>query len=130
MTAAVSARVAGLMASSASLFRFVEESAWARRRDKPGIVDFAIGNPHEEPLPAFVEALQRWSVPRNKDWFAYKLSEPAAQEAAAAGLRERRGDPFAAEDICLTNSAIAALTVAVTAVSDHGDRSDEHMTEF
>lgn len=122
MTAAsVSQRVAGLMASSASLFAFFGDSAWARRRDEPGIVDFALGNPHEEPLPAFVDALQRWSVPRTKDWFAYKLSEPAAREAAAAGLRERRDEPFAAEDICLTNGAFAALTVAVTAVADPGD---------
>ena len=41
--------------------------------------DFAAGNPQEMALPGFVEALGRWAVPHDKDWFAYTMNKPEAQ---------------------------------------------------
>lgn len=117
----MSQRAASLLGTLTPLFTFMTQSTWARRKDQPGVNDFVVGNPHEPPLPAFADALQRWSVPRNKDWFAYKMSEPAAQAAAGAALRERTGLPFADEDICLTNGAFAAIAVALAALTDPGD---------
>jgi aspartate aminotransferase len=73
------------------------------------------------PLPGFVAALQRWSQPQNKDWFAYKLSEEAARETVCATLRAWRGIPFEADDIMMTNGGFAALTVALNAVVNAGD---------
>jgi hypothetical protein len=79
------------------LRRFFYESAYARRDPAdPQNCDFVAGNPQEMVLPEYVESLQRWTVPQDKDWYAYKFNEPYAQEAAAAGLRERRGIPFEA----------------------------------
>ena len=43
--------------------------------------------------PGFSDALQRWSVPQHKDWFAYKLSEPQSQRTVAASLSAQRGVP-------------------------------------
>jgi aspartate aminotransferase len=100
---------------------FFNESSYARRAGDPTIYDFAVGNPHELALPGFVAALGRWSVPQNKDWFGYKMSEPAAQQIIAAALRERRGLPFEADDILLTNGAFAALSVVLGAIVDPGD---------
>jgi len=48
------------------LIEFVTQSAWAQRRDDPDIADFTFGNPHEMPLPGYVDALQRWAVPQHK----------------------------------------------------------------
>lgn len=110
-----------LMQPLAPVYRFFLESAYARRQGEPGINDFAVGNPHEMPLPAFAEALQRWAVPQHKDWFAYVESEAPARAAAAEGLRERRGVAYAPEDIHLTNGAFAALAVALRALVDPGD---------
>ncbi len=110
-----------LLGAQAPLFRFFTESTWAREGRRPGGADFVAGNPHEMALPGFVEALQRWSVPRDKDWFAYKFNEPHAQEAIVAALRERRGVPFEPQDVFLTDGAFAGLIVAIRAVADPGD---------
>jgi aspartate aminotransferase len=103
------------------IFRFFTESAWARRHDLGTVCDFAFGNPHDMPLPLYVEALQKAIIPQNKDWFAYKQSEAEAQVVVSASLSERLGHPFAAEDICLTNGAFAGLNIAIKTIINAGD---------
>jgi len=104
------------------LRRFFYESAYARRDPAdPQNCDFVAGNPQEMVLPEYVESLQRWTVPQDKDWYAYKFNEPYAQEAAAAGLRERRGIPFEAEDILVTDGGFAGLNLCIRTVTDPGD---------
>ncbi|MGH2545211.1 MAG: aminotransferase class I/II-fold pyridoxal phosphate-dependent enzyme [Ardenticatenaceae bacterium] len=120
-TGVVAERVAGIVAMLGPLFRFVTESRYARRVGDPAICDFVFGNPHDAPLEGFVAALVRWSLPQNKDWYAYKMSEPEATSVVAAALRERRGAPFEEEDVFLTNGAFAALSVTLAAISDPGD---------
>jgi aspartate aminotransferase len=120
-TPVISRQMSQLLASLSAFFAFATDSTWARRRFEPGVADFTIGNPHEMPLPAVAAALQRWSAPQDKDWFGYKMSEPAAVAAVAASLRERRGVAFAAEDIIMTTGGFAGLSVALRAVVDAGD---------
>ncbi|HKZ70883.1 MAG TPA: hypothetical protein VJL59_13570 [Anaerolineales bacterium] len=67
-----SQRAANVMAAAAPIFRFAVESPIVQKRGQPSICDFLFGDPHDMPIPAFAEALARWSVPQNKDWFAYK----------------------------------------------------------
>ncbi|MDQ3808688.1 MAG: hypothetical protein M3336_00185, partial [Chloroflexota bacterium] len=38
----------------------------------PETSNFLAGNPQEVAPPAYVDILQRWAVPRDKNWFAYK----------------------------------------------------------
>ena len=52
---------------------------------KPETADFTFGNPHEMPLPGLVAALRAAPSRCDKDWFAYKTSEPEA-----CGLARRR----------------------------------------
>src|SRR5439155_16531659 len=61
-------------------------------RDRP-VADFVAGNPQEGTLPEFLAALQRWSVPQNTGWFAYKTPDRRARHAAAAALAARLGLP-------------------------------------
>jgi len=104
------------------LRRFFYESAYARRDPAdPQNCDFVAGNPQEMVLPEYVESLQRWTVPQDKDWYAYKFNEPYAQEAAAAGLRERRGVPFEADDVLVTDGGFAGLNLCIRTVTDPGD---------
>jgi len=117
----ISRRTDELLSDLAPLIRFFTESRWASRYGQAGIADFVAGNPQEAPLPEFVEAIQRWSVPQDVRWFAYKQSEEPAREAAAAALRERRGIPFQAEDVFMTSGAFAGLAVVIRAVADPGD---------
>src|SRR5437763_1499310 len=94
------------------ILQFVE----ARQRSGARANDFTAGNPQELAMPAFVAALTRWSVPQDKDWFAYKLPDRRAQEAAAAGLSDRLGLHFEPQDIVLAHGAHGGLALALHAV--------------
>jgi aspartate aminotransferase len=117
----ISARVQGLAAAAQPFMRLFTDSEYARRAGTPGVSDFAFGNPHELPLPGLVAALQRAAVPRDENWFAYKLSEPRSQEIVAASLRAWRGIPFEPADIALTTAGFGALAIGLKAVTDPGD---------
>jgi aspartate aminotransferase len=72
-------------------------------------------------LPGFVKALQYWSEPQDKDWFAYKMSEPAARAAIAENLRRWRGVDYQEQDIFLTPGAFGALAVTMNTLLEQGD---------
>jgi len=116
----VSRRIAAIHAATPVL-EFLTASSQARRQHEPGVANFLLGNPHQMPLPGFVDTLRHWSVPQDKDWFAYKINDPKAQAAVATILRERRNVPFDPADIFLTNGATGGLAVALGAVVDPGD---------
>lgn len=117
----ISDRMAAVGQAVEHVMRFFRESSWARLSTDPDVCDFTFGNPQEMPLPGFVEALGRWSVPQNKDWYAYKNNEPGPCGIVASALREQRGLPFEADDIFLTNGAFAALSVTLCALVNPGD---------
>lgn len=83
--------------------------------------DFALGNPHEMPLQAFVKALEKAAVPENKDWYAYKFNEPQAVETVAESLTQLFDKVFEPEDIFMTNGATGALDVVLNTVLEFGD---------
>ena len=118
----LAAKLDRILQGQVPLLRFFTESAWSKRDlDDPENADFVAGNPQEMVMPEFVEALQRWSVPRDKDWYAYKFNEPYARAAAASALRDRRGVAFEDEDIFLTDGAFAGLNITIGTVTDPGD---------
>lgn len=104
------------------VIRFFLEGGWANRDPSdPENCDFVAANPQEMVLPEFLESLQRWTVPQDKDWYGDKLNEPYACEAVAAGLRERRGVPFRSEDVLITDGAFTGLNVCLRAVTNPGE---------
>jgi aspartate aminotransferase len=104
------------------VIRFFLEGGWAKRDPTdPENCDFVAANPQEMVLPEFLESLQRWTVPQDKDWYGDKLNEPYACEAVAAGLRERRGVPFVSEDVLVTDGAFTGMTVCLRAVTNPGE---------
>lgn len=116
-----SSRVNIILQATYPVMEYITSSRWSERRHEPGICDFLLGNPHDMPLPEFSEAMRKWSTPQDKDWFAYKMSEPASREVIASALRQSHSLPFEPEDIQLTNGAFAGLTVALTTLTDPGD---------
>src|SRR5437016_966189 len=88
---------------------------------QPDVANFAVGNPQEMPLPAYVAALRDATEPRNKDWFAYKLSEAAPQRTVAATLRKRTGMEWDPADVAMTNGGFAAIAVALRTLVEPGD---------
>jgi aspartate aminotransferase len=109
-----------LRASMAPFRRFFDGPIWARR-DDAGIANFAVGNPQEMPLASYVDALARALPPQDKDWFAYKLSEPRSQRTVARTLSERTGLDWDPADIAMTNGGFAALAVSLRAIVEPGD---------
>jgi len=88
---------------------------------KPEACDFMFGNPHDLPLPGYVEALRRGLEPTGKDHYAYTMDLPAATAAIGAGLRERFGIAFRDQDIHMTNGNFAALAILLRLLADPGD---------
>jgi aspartate aminotransferase len=103
------------------VFDFLRKSGYQTRRLEPGVLDFTLGDPHEMPLPAYVDALREAAIPRDELWFAYKFSQEPAQEAAAASLRRVVDLPWESGRIRMTTGGFGAITVAMKAVADPGD---------
>jgi aspartate aminotransferase len=113
-------RRARLRQSVAPFLAFFE-GPFARLNLEADVANFAVGNPQEMPLPAYVDALRRHVDPQDKDWFAYKLSEEASQRTVARTLSARTGLPWDASDVAMTNGGFAALAVAMRTLVDPGD---------
>ncbi|MEX1073099.1 MAG: aminotransferase class I/II-fold pyridoxal phosphate-dependent enzyme [Chloroflexota bacterium] len=94
---------------------------FARLNANPEIANFAVGNPQDSPMPAYVDALRGQLEPRRRDWFAYKGSEPKSQITVARSLSARTGMKWDPADVAMTNGGFAALAVAMRALVEPGD---------
>jgi aspartate aminotransferase len=103
------------------LFDFARRSGYQERRLEPGVLDFTFGDPHEMPMPEYVEALRAATVPQDELWFAYRFSQLPAQEAAAAGLRRLVDLPWTADRVRMTTGGFGAIAIALKAVADPGE---------
>jgi aspartate aminotransferase len=103
------------------VFSWFTGGSWERHHLDPGVADFAFGNPQELPLPGLVSALQRNAEPKDKDWFAYKMSGEEPRTVVAASLKARTGIDYPPEAIALTAGAFGALGVTIRALCDEGD---------
>jgi aspartate aminotransferase len=101
--------------------RFWETTRYRARASAPDVCDFMFGNPHDMPLPPYVGALAKNLVPLDKDWFAYKLSEPVATRTVAASLSARTGVAFSPDDVHMTTGGFAAIAASLRAVCAPGD---------
>jgi aspartate aminotransferase len=100
---------------------FLNDSTYSRRHLLPGVCDFTLGNPHQMPQTAYVDALRDAVNPRDDQWFAYKSNGTHAREAAAESLQWLLDVPFEAEDLYLTTGGFAAIALALKTVADPGD---------
>ena len=104
--APISRRIQRVLEIGAPLFALFERTERLVRELGADACDFLAGNPQEMAIPEYVETIHRYTDPKDAAWFA---------------LRDRLGIPFQAEDIAMTNAAIAAIAVAVRVVADDGD---------
>jgi aspartate aminotransferase len=107
----------------ASISGFMDffEGPFSRLNGNPDIANFAVGNPQDFPMPAYVDALRQHLEPRRRDWFAYKDSEPKSRIAVARALSKRTGMEWDPADVAMTNGGFAALAVAMRALIEPGD---------
>jgi aspartate aminotransferase len=121
MTTVDATQLRGRLRESVAPFLAFFSGPLSRLNLEPDVANFAVGNPQEMPLPEYVDVLQRHLVPQDKDWFAYKFSEPAPQRAVAETLTRRTGLAWDPEDVAMTNGGFAALSVAIRTLVDPGD---------
>jgi aspartate aminotransferase len=115
----IARRVGAVGETMAPVLRFIQ--SYYENAARPGISDFAVGNPQEMPLPRFVEALQQWAQPQNKDWFGYKMSEDSSRQTVVESLRSWRGVNFEPDDIFMTNGGFSAIYISLLTLVDPGD---------
>jgi aspartate aminotransferase len=116
----MTSRIATLQ-QSLPFFEWYGSSPHQERGGKPGVVDLLFGNPHDMPIPAYVEALQRHVVPQHPGWFAYMFDDEGATGTAADGLRRHTGMDWNPDDIAMTNGGWGAIAVGIRALVEPGD---------
>ena len=97
--------------------------AYSEMQLDPEVANFAVGNPHELAMPAYVDAIRSHLQPQDKDWFAYKLSEPNAQATVARTMSAVTGLDWDPLDVNMTNGGFAALAVAFRTLLEPGDEA-------
>lgn len=59
MTHVIASSIRAAHAAEHALFSFFD--TYEQRRDGVGVCDFALGNPHEMPMPEYPATLKRWT---------------------------------------------------------------------
>jgi aspartate aminotransferase len=122
MTDSPVAESIGRIASTAHrFFQFFSDYGPMVEQAGPDHSDLVAGNPTEPAIDGYAEALRNNSESDDPTWFAYTMSLPAAQAAAAESLNAVLGSDYRPEDILMTNAAMAGLAVTLRAVCDPGD---------
>jgi aspartate aminotransferase len=115
-------RADALRESIAPFLRFFN-GAYSTLEKDPETANFAVGNPHELAMPSYVQALRNNLEPRDKDWFAYKMSEPEATRVVARTMSGLTGLEWDESDVNMTNGGFAAIAVALRTILEPGDEA-------
>lgn len=121
--ALTAARRVDLLRQSIAPFLAFFSGPYAELEPDPQVANFAVGNPHDIAMPAYVDALSRHLEPQDKDWFAYKMSEPNAQRTVAGTMSALTDLEWDQADVQMTNGGFAALAVAFRTLLEPGDEA-------
>jgi aspartate aminotransferase len=122
MAMTASRRVDRLRAATAPFLGFFT-GPYAELEPDPEVANFAVGNPHELPMRSYVDAIRNHLEPHDKNWFAYKLSEPNAQAVVAKSMSNLTGLDWDPLDVNMTNGGFAAITVALKTLLEPNDEA-------
>jgi aspartate aminotransferase len=115
-------RADALRDSIAPFLRFFQ-GAFSELEKDPDTANFAVGNPNDMPMPQYVDAVRRNLEPQNKDWFAYKMSEPEATAVVARTMSDVTGLDWDPRDVNMTNGGFAAIAVSLRMLLEPGDEA-------
>src|SRR4051794_1936008 len=121
--AVTAVRRADALRESIDPFMRFFNGAYATLEKDPDTANFAVGNPHEIAMPSYVDALRRTLEPQDKDWFAYKLSEPEATTVVARTMSNLTGLDWDPADVNMTNGGFAAIAVSLKMLLESGDEA-------
>ncbi len=122
-TARTAIRRADLLRQAIAPFLGFFNGPYARLEPDPEVANFAVGNPHDIAMPAYVDAVRGSLEPRNKDWFGYKMSEPKPRIVVARTMSALTGLDWDARDVQMTNGGFAALAIAFRTLLEPDDEA-------
>jgi aspartate aminotransferase len=111
----------GALQESLPFYAWYARSPHPGRLGQPGVIDLLFGNPHDMPIPAYVEAIRRQAEPQDPSWYAYMFDHPAATAVVAADLAAHTGLPWRPEDVAMTTGGWGAIAVAIRMLTEPGD---------
>ena len=123
VTAVQPTRHADVLREAVAPFLRFFNGAFAQHEKDPSFANFAVGNPHELAMPSYVAAIRDHLAPQDKDWFAYKMSEPEATSVVARTMSTLTGLDWDAQDVNMTNGGFGALAVAFRTLLNRGDEA-------
>jgi aspartate aminotransferase len=91
------------------------------RAGEPGVIDLLFGNPHDMPIPAYVDAIRRHSEPKDPSWYVYMLDHGPATETVARDLTAHTGLAWRPEDVAMTTGGWGAIAIAMRMLTEPGD---------
>jgi aspartate aminotransferase len=91
------------------------------RAGQPGVIDLLFGNPHDMPIPAYVEAIRRHTEPKDPSWYVYMLDHGPATETVARDLTAHTGLAWRPEDVAMTTGGWGAIAIAMRMLTEPGD---------
>ena len=109
------------LTASLPFYTWYARSPHGERAGQPGVIDLLFGNPHDMPLPDYVEAVRRQAVPQDPGWYAYMLDDPGATAVVARDLVAHTGLPWRAEDVAMTTGGWGAIAIAIRMLTEPGD---------
>src|SRR3989337_3000837 len=89
---------------------------FARLNANPEVANFAVGNPQDFPMPAYVDALRSHVEPRRRDWFVYEFLILAGD---GVPVRLHLAPPDFEPDMAEIAAAITPRTRALIVNSPH-----------
>jgi len=123
MTVTATPRRVDRLRESIAPFLAFFNGPYAELERDPETANFAVGNPHDIAMPAYVDAIRAHLEPHDKDWFAYKMSEPNAQQTVAQTMSTLTGLDWDPADVQMTNGGFAAIAVTLRTLLEPTDEA-------
>src|SRR5918994_5275109 len=106
---------------SLPFYTWYARSPHTERAGQPGVIDLLFGNPHDMPIPEYVEVVRRHAEPKDPSWYVYMLDHEPATAVVARDLSAHTGLAWRPEDIAMTTGGWGAIAIAMRMVTEPGD---------
>ncbi len=120
----VSRRVQDSFARASWIRRMFEEGLRLKAEHGPdNVYDFSLGNPDQEPPPAFKQVLRDLAAEPGPGWHAYmpNAGYPRTRERVADWMSRLHGLEFSSGDVVMTPGAAGALNIILKTLLDPHD---------
>ncbi|MDJ0509166.1 MAG: aminotransferase class I/II-fold pyridoxal phosphate-dependent enzyme [Crocosphaera sp.] len=117
----IASNILTIIQSTTPIGEFYKNVTYLSHKNDPNSLDFTLGDSHEMPLPGFVEAIQKHTIPRELGWYGYKESLPKTREVVTQALKKHRNISILPDDILMTNGTVVGLAMCLKLLVEEGE---------